>query len=305
MEHELEIFIATREDQVPDGVARFASVDGTVPGFAVRWDHHVTGERVNLDAMPEVLDTTALDGVGTTLLDADAVCSAAVVLLGGKGRVRPAHLAVMEAASHWCDHLVAHPDHGEEVNRLGRGLLAWVHDAAGAPAPRTKVFAALSRELAAALRRDGALPWREHEDEQVQRARALRDQGRLREVGGVALLDLRGAGRIDLLESYRQHRCPVAVVVAQHRDGGLQFTVGVNPTLAAPLADLSPALAALAAAEYAHGAPCRGGTPVADAENWGGRATVFGSPWNYGSRLQPDEVVGMVGRAMKLEGCDA
>lgn len=101
MSRELEIFIATREDQVPEGVRRFASVDGTVPGYAVRWDHHVTGERVNLDAMPEVIDTESLDGVATTLLDADAVCSAAaVVLLGGRGRVRPAHLAVMEAASH-------------------------------------------------------------------------------------------------------------------------------------------------------------------------------------------------------------
>lgn len=65
-----------------------------------------------------------------------------------------------------------------------------------------------------------------------------------------------------------------------------------------PLRHFGPALRALARAEHAHGPPALAPDPVPGAENWGGRATVFGSPWNYGSRLEPAEVAGIVERAL-------
>ncbi len=65
----LRIFIATRAEAVPRECRRFLSVDGSVPGYAVRWDHHATGEHINLDAMPERFDPSDYDGVGTTLAD--------------------------------------------------------------------------------------------------------------------------------------------------------------------------------------------------------------------------------------------
>ena len=67
----LTIFVATRREDVPAGCERYLSVDGTVPGNTLRWDHHVTGHAINLDAMPERLDARSYDGVGTTLADAD------------------------------------------------------------------------------------------------------------------------------------------------------------------------------------------------------------------------------------------
>ena len=45
----MRFFVATHAAQIPADVTRFLSVDGSVPGAVVTWDHHVTGERVNLD----------------------------------------------------------------------------------------------------------------------------------------------------------------------------------------------------------------------------------------------------------------
>jgi hypothetical protein len=59
------------------------------------------------------------------------------------------------------------------------------------------------------------------------------------------------------------------------------------------------ALELLATAEHAHGAPSVSSVPGPGSENWGGRATVFGSPWNYGSRLSVDEVMRWVGEGIE------
>ena len=75
----LPCFVATRREDVPVGLVRYVSVDGSVPGAAVTWDHHVTGECINLDAMPETFDACGFDGVGTTLADLDAAASAVAV----------------------------------------------------------------------------------------------------------------------------------------------------------------------------------------------------------------------------------
>jgi len=60
------------------------------------------------------------------------------------------------------------------------------------------------------------------------------------------------------------------------------------------------ALAALGAVEFSHGPPCLAPEPVPGSENWGGRQRVFGSPWNYGSRIVPSQVVVIVAKALGL-----
>ncbi|MFN7145631.1 MAG: hypothetical protein ACK4YP_17780, partial [Myxococcota bacterium] len=62
--------------------------------------------------------------------------------------------------------------------------------------------------------------------------------------------------------------------------------------------DLVLVLAALAAAEFAHGPPARAPSATPGSENWGGRREVGGSPWNYGSRLGVEEVVGALRAAL-------
>jgi hypothetical protein len=288
---ELVLFVATRVSEIPSGLVRYASVDGSVPGAAIVWDHHVTGEPVSLDAMPARVSLEGFDGLGTTLADTDAIVGAAIAILGGLDAIDPERCAILRSASWWCDHLRGAPGVSAEEDRLGRGLhehcaqtLASVERSQSSGA-----FARLVRELVAALRSGQALPHREAAPDTTPDLRAL---GRITEHDTVALVDLRGLGApIDPLRAYAQHRCPVAVTVADHSKGGTRYTVGVNPHVADSPTNLGDSLARIAAAEHAHGPPCLAPSPGPGTENWGGRATVFGSPWNYGSRLAPLEVV--------------
>lgn len=281
------VFVATRRADVPAGLSRYASVDGSVPGATWTWDHHVTGEPINLDAMPQRLALDGLDGVGTTHADTDAIASAAVLLLGGEARVEPALARVLRAASFRCDHLRPDPAATPEEDRLGHGLHAALSRRllAGPGA-----FGPLVHALVAAARAGGPLPW---EDPAPPRADAAVD-----ERGPVAVFDRRGLPPAPPEALYAHTRCPIGLFVDDHPAGGRRFTVGVNPGRPDAPDDLGPALRALAALEFAHGPPCLGPEPVPGAENWGGRRTVFGSPWNHGSRLSVDEVVAAVRAAL-------
>jgi hypothetical protein len=128
----------------------------------------------------------------------------------------------------------------------------------------------------------------------VQR-RILRE-GRVITARGVARIDVRGLPDVPAEAVHALHAAPVGVVVRDHPRGGVAYTVGVNP--AVDDVDLGPALQALAAREFAHGPPCLRATPGPGSENWGGRRTVFGSPWNHGSRLSPREVAEAVAGAL-------
>jgi hypothetical protein len=283
-------------------LARTLSVDGAVPGAALTWDHHQTGERINLEAMPDEFDPSSYDGVGTTLADADALASVVAVMAGGKARLPARARAILESASFWCDHLGPHPDHDPAINRLGRGLLDAIDLRIGSlrRAAASPVFAALAAELGHAVEDGSPLPFIDTWSEQEKLAGRAVEEGRLVTHGNVALLDLRGFPRVDPGALYARHQCPVAVHVERHDDGGPRYTVGIHPGIATAPDDLRPALAALARAEYAKGAPALSPDFGPGTENWGGRARVFGSPWNYGSRLTPDQVVATVRDALCL-----
>lgn len=292
---EIPVFVATRTDDVPAGCARYAAVDGSVPGATATWDHHATGEPINLDAMPDRIAPTAFDGVGTTMADTDAVVAAAVVLLGGKAAVHPDALEALAAASHRCDHLVRHPAVSDEADRIGDELNRYVSGRIAA-APReqvSRVFGELAREIAEAIARGTPLPGLADSSAAEDRlAEELDRAGRIRISGPVGVVDLRGHGKVPPAPIYRRHRRPLGLFVEDHPSGGIRYTVGVNPFVPDAPTDLGPLLWALAAAEFAHGPPALSPDPVAGSENWGGRATVFGSPWNYGSRLEVEVVVG-------------
>ena len=285
----IAVFVATRPSQVPDGCRRFVSVDGAVPGAAVVWDHHATGESINLDAMPASVDPRMYDGVATTLADTDAAVSAAVVLLGGAARIDPGVVDVLRSASYWCDHLAPLPGLDGAANDRGRALDRYVSQALTASAADpTPAFAAVVAELVRRIDAGQPMP-----AGSAPEGRDLRIEGRLTEHDGVAVFDLRGGSGVAPEVAYAQTGQRVGLFVEDHRAGGIRYTVGVNPRVAGEV-DLTPVLEALARAELAHGAPCLGEAPVAGNENWGGRRTVFGSPWNYGSRLTVEGVVEII-----------
>jgi len=295
----LPIFVATRRADVPAACRRYLSVDGSVPGAALTLDHHVTGEPVNLLAMPGRVDPAAFDGVGTTLADTDALASVVAVLLGGADAIPPRARDALLAASWFCDHLVPHPGLSAAANRAGRRLDRYVSAAlARRPAARSSEFARLCRLVARRIAAGRSLPGRAA-GPAGRTIQALTTSGRLRLVGDVLLADLRGlppGAAPSPLAVYRwRPAARLAVLVGDHTTGGTRYTVGRNPLSARAPADLGPLLAALAAAEFAHGAPALRPEARPGAENWGGRREVGGSPWNYGSRLTVDDVLTTIG----------
>lgn len=298
---DLRVFVATRASDVPPECHRYFSVDGSVPGAVTTWDHHVTGERINLDAMPSTIDASKVDGIGTTLADTDALTSVVAAMFGGPARLPAKTRAVFEAASHRCDHLTPHPTHSSEIDRLGEGLHEWVSEALAAEPPESvsAVFARRCAEVAERVADDDDLPY---STARHNAARALAEridvEGRIARHGRVALIDLRGVPSVSPEALYARFDCPVAVVLDAHPAGGHRYVVGVNPFACDAPRDLCASLEALALAEFAHGAPAVLPRPGPGSENWGGRATVFGSPWNFGSRLTPADVVAIVGASL-------
>lgn len=294
----LRVFVARTLEDVPPGAHPFASVDGSVPGAAALWDHHRSGELVNLDALPARIDATHLCGVGTTLADTDAAISVALVLLGGPAVLTPADRDLLLAASSWCDHLRPHPEVGGALDARGERVHAFVSAELDAAKDISATFAAVARLIAERLAAGDPLP--EAEPARIthaERAQSLDQRGRVQRLGRVALVDLRGEPSVDPLATYALHRCPIAVTLGVHERGGHRYTIGVNPFVSDHPTDLRPALERLSAEEHRHGPPCLVPTPNAQG-SWGGRATVFGSPWTYGSRLAPDEVVRIVDAAI-------
>lgn len=293
------IFVATRREDVPAVFKRYLSVDGSVPGAALAWDHHRSGERINLDAMPDQIEPFDYDAVGTTSADTDAVASVVAVLFGGKAVLPLEVRQVLEAASYRCDHLGPHPDHNERINELGRGLHGYVSQALHEPSAQAEAFERVCRQLADLIAAQKELPFdTSGEDAAHAQALQIEQQGRIHCEGQVALVDLMGLPGLAPEALYARMSCPVCVMLQDHPRGGRRYTVGTNPFAPQRPASIEPALHALAAAEYRHGAPALRPEPVPGAENWGGRATVFGSPWNYGSRLEPREVQRLVAEAL-------
>ena len=311
------IFVATRPEQVPARCSHFISVDGAVPGAALTWDHHQTGERINLDAMPRTIDAKAYDGVGTTLPDTDALASVVAVLMGGVGSLSEDIRSVLESASHHCDHLVPHPAHDQAVNARGRGLDNFVGGALAAvgPARRSATFSRLCRLVHRCVRDGQPLPEAAHPAWSADVA-LVEAAGGLTLDGHVLIVDLpralRAGTNTDGTHRPARRRlsvrpdawyltrpsCTVAVIIDRHPRGGVRYTIGHNPfhpSAAGGTTDMRPVLERLAKLEFEHGAPALAPRAAAGCENWGGRKEVGGSPWNYGSRLSIADVLAGIG----------
>ena len=292
------IFTATRTEQIPVRCKHFISVDGAVPGAAVTWDHHQTGERINLECVPNVVDIRSYDGIATTLADTDALASVVAVLCGGVGGLPPDVRAILECASHYCDHLLPHPAHGTDVNVIGRGLDNFVGGslARARNSRRSGVFAGLCRLVFRRIRDREPLP-RAFQPSWSDAVQAVERAGGLTSLGSVLIVDLRRPRRRVSVRPdawyLTRPACRVAVIADRHPKGGVRYTVGHNP-FHADFTDIRPILARLAEAEFQRGPPALAPRAEAGCENWGGRREVGGSPWNYGSRLTLDEVVAWV-----------
>ncbi len=297
----LRVFVATLPAHIPPEAAPFLSVDGSVPGAAFTWDHHITGEPINLDAMPLVVDASAVRGVGTTWADTDALACVVAIMAGGASGLPLDALAVLRAASHRCDHLVPLAGVDPEVDRRGLGLLGWVSDtiAAATDERASETFARVCGAIADDIAAGRALPCDSSSRDAMAIAAARLDaERRIERRERLAIVDLRGRARLAPEAYYSRVEQQVVITVDDHPLRGFAYTVGANPFARTLATDLRSCLAALAEAEFAHGPPALLARSGPGSENWGGRATVFGSPWNYGSRLAPDVVAQIIDREL-------
>lgn len=300
----LRVFVATRRSDAP--CERYVSVDGTIPGCVIAWDHHVSGEPTNLDALPASIDLAALaaahcsgriEGIGTTSPDADAVISAVVVLVGGLAALDEVTRDAFASAAHWCDHLQPHPSVGGSIDRRGMRLAEWI--ARELAADRSTGFERVVRLLETTVREGRDLPEADPDPAVDLSIARIAAEGRLRVRHGIAVVDVRDLPSLPPLRIHALHACPVTVTLRSHDRGGIFYVVGVNPTVPHP-ETLRPALMNVARAEFDAGPPCLRPEPEAGAENWGGRDAAFGSPWTYGSRLDPDTVARLVAEGLGL-----
>jgi hypothetical protein len=291
----LPVFAATRLEQVPQNAHCFIAVDGAVPRAALTWDHHQTGEPINLDAMPAQFTPTPYDAIATTLPDTDALASIIAVWAGGKMNLPEDILEILLAASYRCDHLIAHPKVSAQADHQGHRLHTWVMEQLRISTNSSEIFHDLCKKVAEAIETHAPLPGVDPITP-LQVAQVQRLLRKIQQRGTTAFVDMQDEEMI-LPDLVYTHLPDIRVMIWRyaHPSGGHRYTVGINPFHTDHPQDLRPLLKALAVAELAHGLPCKGLWPEADAENWGGRTTVFGSPWNYGSRLEPTQVLNLVG----------
>jgi len=260
-------------------------VDGPVQGADVCYDHHASGETVNLLAIPQTVPWPGT--VATTMVDGDAAISAAVVLVraAGEGEAVRTVWPVLYEAAHYCDHLIpsgVHPG----AEQAGLGLHCWLKDrgfrslrsAASEPVPswqtKSRVFQDLAVALVSAIR-NGEMP---SDFAYLERLDAFEAEVRnaIRGVHGDITV-LQPLRYVDAMATYRVIETDLVLLVGGHATGGTSYTIGVHPR-AYDRIDLRPALAALAARE----------------PGWGGRRNAGGSPLQCGSRLTVEQVIDLV-----------
>jgi len=269
-------------------------VDGPVRGADLLFDHHATGEAVNLLAIPD--DVPMPGTVATTMLDGDAAISAAVVILRGRGEHRAVEAVwpPLYEAAHYCDYLVPSGKHGD-AEQAGLGLHCWLKErgfalgevlawargewsaAPGEPRPSTRtksqVFGHLSQALVEGIHA-GALPC---DFVYLERLKAMEQEARAavkRVDEAVTIVVPRGY--VDPMALYRVVDTDIVVITGDH-EGGVHYTLGVHPRAYGRI-DLRPVLTELDRRE----------------PGWGGRSNAGGSPLDVGSRLTLDEVIGVV-----------
>ncbi len=277
-------------------------LDGPVQGADLCFDHHATGDPVNLVTIPILPPVPGT--LVTTMLDSDAVISAAVLLLRATDQGAPVHAAwpTLYEAAHYCDHLIPSGQH-PLAEDTGLGLHLWLKDrgltmgevmawgraelragrdgapqVSPSPTTQSRVFAELTWAMVAAIRL-GKLP---SDVRYLERLEGMVKEARysvVRKTKRVTLLAPEGF--IDPLALYRVVDTDIAVRASRRPSGAWGYSIGVHPR-AYRHVDLRPILRALHLRE----------------PGWGGRANAGGSPSADGSRIEPGKLVEILDRAV-------
>jgi len=122
----ISIYNKTNPDNnIPD--KSIVEVDGwvntDVENILHTFDHHRTWEEINLDTVPDKIDSLEWKEIGTHMLDSDFIISSAVIIAWWKERIQPEMLKILESASRYCDLLEDKTETDESIKKKG----LWLH----------------------------------------------------------------------------------------------------------------------------------------------------------------------------------
>lgn len=297
--------------------AKIIDVDGKTRTEGVVFkvfDHHRTGEVVNLDTIPAEINVSGYE-LATHLFDTDYILSAVTLHLGGRSRVGENDLRLMRSASEWCDQLDS-TESDKEIRQLGLGLHLYImgryiakRDELGrvrgeveitadgktkpdlSDATDSEIAGMIADEIIQAIANGELiklqdveyLSHREENQELFRKSCILNDD----------VLAITIANEfIDPLFSYELVKGDIQVNGSKKvdKDGsliGYKYTVGIKP-IARGNYNLLPLIGIFNQVDpHVIDQIARPGhLPI----TWGGRESVFGSPFNIHSGLDPKEI---------------
>lgn len=277
------------EDFVDLQPAQVIFVDGSVAGFKA-YDHHLTGERINMDAMPADFPELP-EVIATTTIDTDAVCSAVALALGGEAKLPTQTARVFRMASHYCDYLEPHPDY-LDVDDAGLGFhcamksrlneeyaIRRLEHSSRDNAARSDVFQVLCADLIRTVETQEPLP---NNTDYLNELHAMVDHVPDALEHQDDLVSVLSTKRyLDPLATYRVIHTPLQIIKTPFPDGLWKYSLGVRPSYYGQY-DLRQVFPELSKQD----------------PGWGGREIAGGSPWK-GTIMTTADVVACLHRVFK------
>lgn len=209
-------------------------VDGYLEGYNF-YDHHITGEKINLDAIPPLLKVLP-KVVATNQIDTDSICSAVVVFFGGENNISEYYRGILRTASTYCDYLISNENFDEKTNNKGLGLHFYMKKKGFnmlkrfdpvTSKERSIVFTKLSREVIEHIEKGKELPndtsYLDRLNFHIKMAKeSIIHNDRL--VTVISSYDF-----IDPIASYKVVDTPLLVLQSYISNDLYKYSIGVNP----------------------------------------------------------------------------
>jgi hypothetical protein len=209
-------------------------VDGSIEGYRA-YDHHKTGEKINLDAMPSVINDLPMV-VATTQIDSDAICSAVVVYFGGEGNIDKKYSDIFRTASTYCDYLIPNENYDKETNEKGLGLHLYMKEkgiklinrfSEVGIKERSFVFDRLCNMLIDIIEKDEDLPNDTTYLNRIEKQMKIAQSSITHHDDLVSVIYTKEF--IDPIASYKVITTPLLIIQNDFRDNLYKYSIGVNP----------------------------------------------------------------------------
>lgn len=277
-------FVVTQDSSDLDNYAveDVLFVDGSLKGYRA-YDHHISGEKINLDAMPEIIEDIPKI-VATTQIDSDAICSAVTVYFGGEKHIDKTYIDIFRCASMYCDYLIPNDNFNQETNQRGLGLHLYLKERGLILTKRylevtfrerSETFSDLCYELIDIIKNNKQLPNDTSYLNRIAEQQKTVEKHIVYKDDLITVLHVKTF--IDPIASYKVVKTPILIVSSKLGHELIKYSLGVNPKYYGKYEIKN--LLSLLHNKYEEG--------------WGGRNIAGGGPYQ-GSELSIEELVKII-----------